>query len=298
MAILLISCGVGCLWLWRERIAYRSASTLDRPDLGNPDLRADATQLKRTVVVPMLDYPIAPGTNILWCATLQLAWDELCQLVGEDIQMEPESVFAAALNKKTVSRKDVDEATYVAVAGVADPTFVRELRERLQDKFGGAFVPELVPSPDNVLCAYGCLFVNLPFKWAFERLSFPLDFGGTQVSCFGIRQYMRTQENERLAATQIRIYDARGKDDFIVELKTRRGDHHLWLAKVPPLSTLSATIQSVQQRIATSQPDDLEMEKDLMVPLLDFDIQRDYPELTGNLLPPRPRRFGTLQSMD
>src|SRR5689334_21619046 len=46
----------------------------------------DASKLQKTIVSPHLEEPIAPGTNVLWCGTFQLAWNEACRLIGGDIQ--------------------------------------------------------------------------------------------------------------------------------------------------------------------------------------------------------------------
>jgi hypothetical protein len=50
-------------------------------------------------------------TNVLWCATAQIAWNELCTLIGEDIRMEREDPMVAILNKKAVDRGDLDDKT-------------------------------------------------------------------------------------------------------------------------------------------------------------------------------------------
>lgn len=253
--------------------------------LGEPDLRADEKELKQTLVIPTLDFPITKGTNLVWCATFQIAWNKLCDLPGQPIPFESSNPVAQQLNKRSLTSADLDDSTYVAVAGSIADGIVDTIYDELEIKFDGAATPELAPPPgtqsNDWLAAYAYLFVNLPFEWAFERFESPLTFGGAEVQCFGIDRYLKSQRSEDLAAQQIAIFDARGGDDFIVELETQQAGHHLYLAKVPPQATLGATVEAVQQRIATTTPESLTQKHNFMVPLLNFDILRNYNELTG-----------------
>jgi len=56
-----------CLLTWKmiERYTFSHAAIA-----GPPALSTSADNLKRTVVVSMLDVPIRPGSNLLWCAPL------------------------------------------------------------------------------------------------------------------------------------------------------------------------------------------------------------------------------------
>jgi hypothetical protein len=256
--------------------------------MGGPAVRAHAREMKRTVVVPVLDQAISAGKNIVWCATFQLTWNEACDLIGEDIQMDAQDPIVDSLNEKSVSGTDMDEKTYVAVAGVAGDGTLERVPSLLREKFGRAASPELLPAPgalpSNSLVAYAYLFANLPFEWPFERLDRPLRFGASSVKSFGLNGYDRYQRSEARAAGQILIHDARSEDDFIVELATRRTDHHLYLAKVPPSTTLEETVRAVQKRVAESAPDNLENGQRFIVPIVNFDILRDYDELTGKPL--------------
>lgn len=266
---------------------------------GPPAVKRRAEELKQTVVTPHLEFPLSKGKNVLWCATFQVAWNELSALAGGGIHMHDEDPAVAALNRKAVSRTDLDEKTYVAVTGIAGDGVLASAWEDLDQKFGGAASPDLLPSPGSLpegwAVLYSYLFANLPFEWAFERFEHPLRFGEAGVECFGIRQYLEDQENELKAASQLQVYDCRGEHDFIVELKTRMEDHRLFLAKVPPLATMAETIRSVQQRVASSRPVPLREEMNFEVPVLDFDVIRDYTELTGKTLDVQNRRLSGQQ---
>ena len=53
-------------------------------------LKADARELKNTVVTAHLEERIVPGKNVLWCSTFQLAWNEGCRNAGGDIRLDVE----------------------------------------------------------------------------------------------------------------------------------------------------------------------------------------------------------------
>ncbi len=263
--------------------------------MGPPDLCVNAEDLKNTDAFATLEQTISKGTNLIWCATMQIAWNKLCDLVGEDILFDTSNVLAEALNKKSVTHHDLDDATYIAIAGADGVKTRKEIDEALQAKFNGAASSELLPKPVNDLIAYSYLFVNLPFEWTFERRKTPFVFQGKKVKSFGINEYEQGDLKEIRAAGQILVYDAQSEDDFIVELKTRKTKHHLIIAKVPAESTLERTITSVQQRIAANKPDELGANKSLIVPILNFKILREFQELTGKPLMVKNKQYNGRQ---
>ena len=259
--------------------------------MGPPDLNVNAEDLKNTEVFASFNHPISKGTNLIWCATMQMAWDELCGLIGEDILFDTSNMVAEALNKKRVAPHDLDDETYIAIAGVNGIKTIQKIDEALRAKFGDAATPELLSDSVNDLIAYSYFFVNLPFEWTFERRKTPFVFQGKKIKSFGINEYEQGDLEEIRAAGQILVYDAQGEDDFIVELKTRKTNHHLILAKVPPESTLVQTITSVQQRIAVAKSDELGVKKSFIVPILNFKILKEYQELTGKALKVKNKQY-------
>jgi len=248
------------------------------------DLSVNTSELTATRVASTLDTPIAPGTNLIWCASFQLAWNELSDFIGHEIHMQQEDPSVAKLNRKSVTKENVDKDTYVAGAGEFNPDFLDGLNKHLEDRFGSGAFPEETWQGDwatNSLAAFGYISVNLPFRYIFERLNdYPIILGTNAVQGFGISGYSATFKEKRRAASQVSIYDAKSENDFIIELKTRKANHHLILAKVPPHATLQETIQSVNQRIAQSTAQILKAHQELNIPILNFDLLTDYDELT------------------
>jgi hypothetical protein len=247
---------------------------------GEPDLKADANELKHTIVTPHLEQSIASGTNVLWCNTFQLAWNEFCDLTGGPIVMESPPPIVPILNKRAASKEDLDEASYVAMAGLASEGIYRKIRKELKEKFKGQASPDLLDAtPEMAWVAYAYLFKELPFRWAFTRWHENLMFEGYRVDSFGIDQLLDIQRDEVRMASQVDILDHKNNDDLIIELKTQAEDDRLILAKIPPETTLAETISAVEKRIQEAKPTKMERMADLVVPVLNFDIFREYPEL-------------------
>ena len=256
--------------------------------VGPAAVKANADQLPGTVVTPHLECEIAPGKNVLWCATFQIAWNELCDLLGGPIQGSVARVTVSILNKRAVTRRDLDEASYVAMAGyiTRDTNDIRQkiIRE-LDHKFKGTASPELLrvldSAPTGFWASYAYLFKELPFERAFERMRRSLMFADREVESFGIKQLLDEDKDEVKAANQVLVYDYKSVDDFIVELKTQSKSDRLILAKIPPGRTLADMVAAVWTRLQQSTPGSMPRHADLFIPVIDFDVLRHYHELAG-----------------
>lgn len=255
---------------------------------GEAPLKANVSTLARTVVSPTLETPIAGGTNVIWCGTMQLAWNELRALVGEEIRMAKQDAVVASLNNATFAKADVDPDTCVVAAARADDRALRGLRNQVARAFKGAVTPELIPDPaslpQNAFVLYAALFVNLPFEHAFNRLEQPFLFCGENVAAFGTKGRFGDPRQESKVRAQVSLCDFRGADDFVVALRTKRTSHQLILAKIPPSGTLADTARAVLARMPGQPPSRPLEYKDLIVPIADYDLTRTYPELVGRPL--------------
>jgi hypothetical protein len=250
---------------------------------------SDASAFKQTVVAPSLEAQIVRGTNLLWCGTFQLAWNEACRLTGGDLQFERGHPIISAFNKHTFTKESLDESSYVAMAGFEKDNIHDKIGKAIAEKFHGSFKTRFMPDPTLTprpvdFVAYACLYKNLSFPMPFERLDETLTFGGTMVSAFGMGRYKASLEK---IYPQVLVLDYQSEDDFVIELKTKSDGDRLILAKLEPQSNLSDTVTSVlgrisQGRIETAATNDL-----LLVPRIKLDITREYHELEGLILIPK-----------
>jgi hypothetical protein len=273
-------------------VAWAEAPVISHDDSFSKQglLKADVSSLKDTQLVAHPDAPLAVGKNVLWCGTLQLAWNQAIDLVGEKLQFVAQPSQVDLLNREDFTSADLDAGSYVALADFERNNVEDKIRAALEKTFHGPASPELIPpkpthpGPDDFV-AYAYLYKNLVFADPFEENE-PLDFGGQQVKNFGF-----VQNRDRLhfdVFQQVEIYDYQSPDNFVIKLKTKSPGDELILAKVPPDSTLEATLAGVLKRVS---PDKLEIASkhdELAVPMLNFDLSGDFPALEGLVLKPGP----------
>ena len=107
--------------------------------------------------------PILKGTNVLWCGTFQLAWNAARSLINDDLRFEHALSLVDVLNKHSFSKSDLDEASYVAMAGFVRDGIHERIGLALKHKFGGLATPRFIPSksltlrPQDII-AYAYLF--------------------------------------------------------------------------------------------------------------------------------------------
>lgn len=253
---------------------------------GQAFVEGNAVDLVGTVVTPCLGQEIQPGESVVWCNTFQLAWNELCDFTGGPVGMAGAPQMVEFLNEQQATKADLNETSYVAMAGLVEDGIEQRIRQELDRKFHGQADPELLDStPLEGWVMYAYLFRDFPFRWAFDRFRGGLHFAGQQVDCFGIGQFLGAVEpNEAKMATQVTVLAYRSNDDLVVELKTKVEGERLILAKLQPAASLAATIQLVETRIAEGTPTGIQETEDLFVPVLDFELLQNYGELCGHEL--------------
>src|SRR5262245_37556059 len=102
--IVIALAGVG-IYLW---VSSREASILDQPTTWT-----ESTDLKTTQIVSSVDTPIKPGQSWIWCATFQLAWDQMCDKVnGSAITLEGAEDESQRLNNSTFDSKNLVKGSY------------------------------------------------------------------------------------------------------------------------------------------------------------------------------------------
>ncbi|GEM_PF-605545 len=293
----------------RERAMAKDQSLPppQEPPAEIPVIMLDASEAIGTIVTPHMEVPIDPNTNVMWCSTFQLAWNEMCTLAGGPLQIVNAPPMVGVLNKRTATRADLDEASYLAMAGVG-PATIEKINKELARKFPGtplARVPADIARNvgEGYWIAYSCLLKDLLFDEPFERSSLPMRFVDANVVTFGVTPYegddvpspddaaeakkagpnSQLQHRAKLNA-QVLIHDFKDSNDFIVELLTKSKDDRLILAKVKPGSTLSETIDMVLKRVGSSKPANMANEDSLKVPIINVDISKRYEQLIGKTL--------------
>jgi hypothetical protein len=234
--------------------------------------------LKETVFSARFDEPMNPRKNLLWCATFQLAWDAFGR--GADIKLDGSPELERSLNRHLVSASDIDEASYIAMAGFGRDKILDRVRAALKEKFGatGSLLPSNVRDID--ILAYAYLYKNLEFATPFKELE-PRAWGNEIVKVFGITNEGDARVN-RERRKQVKVLHYASDADFVIELLTQSGDDRLILARRPPARTLQETVTAVLQTLGPAS--DTNDDEPLIVPQADFDLTHRFSELEGRRL--------------
>ncbi len=268
---------------------------LRRPPAWHPGVLVDSTRLTRTTITAHPDSPIPPGSNLVYCASFQLAWNECRDAIRADIRLEGQPPTADLLNRASVHKEDVPEESCVAGAGLVGKGIVDRLNRELQARFG-AGAPRIPERSDpDALLAYAFLQRRLPFRHAFECLDEPVRFraasGPVPVRAFGLSSYTEgnTLDERRARQVEILAYDCKRRD-CIVRLITTTNDEMV-LARVPPRATLTQTVRWIEEQTRArpaakgtwvgdvySGPLDGDYDT-LRIPLLDLRVQHAYRDL-------------------
>jgi hypothetical protein len=177
--------------------------------VGDFPAEVDAKELRVTDVSPTTEGRIVPGRNYLYCASAQLAWDELRGKAGAaGPQLEGNPEMAAALNRAPFPRTALAERSYVARMGLVREGIQDAIRKEMAKKFPG-IEPSLKPfdNPEGVV-AYAFLQKNLPFLVDFEAPDEPLTFharaGDVPVRCFGIKEFAPKKDSSTIGPGRLK----------------------------------------------------------------------------------------------
>lgn len=234
-------------------------------------------QLPLSRIVPTLDADHEKGRNLMYCATVQLAWNELMGLLDGPLELENNPPAAAKLNNQNFKREMLDKESYYVFAGTGADAPQR-MADELKTKFGGAASPKLLPvslAPKEFV-AYSYLQKNLQFGVPLFAYPNGFVFSGGNVKTFGIA--VDNIGRGRMLHC-VKIHDYANKDDFVVELLCKSPDDSILIAKTTPGKTLQKTAEDVLQRLQKTNRNTLEVAEDLRIPTFNFEVVKNYGDL-------------------
>jgi hypothetical protein len=266
--------------------------TFDLANVEGEPQQIESSQLKGTIITPHMEQKIPKEKNVLYCSTMQLAWNALADdIIKERIRLEGNPPVVKAMNKRLSSRKDLSEESYVAMAEWLTEEFLQRLNKTLKEKFGDQAPPEVkepIPTGPPMFLAYAYLFKNLVFNKPFELLPDELLFiSGSQylddyAIAFGI-DYYKDEEKYREMGKQVKVVEYLDDNHFIIELQSKSENDQILLAKVKPGNTLLETIEEAEKKAKggySAQPH-LRKGETLRIPVLNFYVKHSFSELSG-----------------
>lgn len=251
------------------------------------------TPIAHTEVSARLEQPLTDGTNVLFCSTFQLAWNELQNKFGGNVRLEGEPPLALALERPGPKVNEVDAASCVVGGGVG-AEFLGKIGRELRQKFGERddfMLPERL-APDAVL-AYAYLSKDLEFAtpFAVNRAAGIMFRNGARVAHFGF--WAEGDEKVRAQrAKQIVVHHHHDNGEFVLELLTKATEDRLIIARIARGATLLDTVDTALTH-ANQKPGffarirgktEIDAGEVVRIPIIQVDLIRSYVELTGRKL--------------
>ena len=277
MAVLLVFAVVSCK---KSEGPNNGTKTVSQEDISIFGPAVSSQTLKNTVVTAIPAITIEKGKNIIYCSTLQMAWDELKdKVVKEDIRLEPGDAVADSLNKMGFWKHNLVEKEYVARAGFIKDGVVKSINDELKSKFSDqkkTFDPGQVDGNDVI--AYSFLFKDLKFKEKFSPMELPISFGDqkTKISAFGI---LYSTWDLQDVAEQVSIHDYVNDYNFIIKIQPESKEDEIVLAKITPAKDFADTWKDVNGRIKKGKADKMVGKDWLAIPVMRFNIKHNYTNL-------------------
>jgi hypothetical protein len=98
----------------------------------------DDSKMEKTIMSPYMERQIINGTNLLYCSTFQLCWNEMKNFMNGKIDLSGNPDMVTFLNKSLSTKNDISEKSYVAVAGFKKDNIEDTINTQLKSKFDNA----------------------------------------------------------------------------------------------------------------------------------------------------------------
>jgi hypothetical protein len=219
----------------------------------------DSKDLQATVIIPTLDAPLPEHQNVVWCGTMQLAWNRLgTDLLHGPPDLEGADAVVKRLNAAPLRDDDLAPQSFFATAGYVKDGIIDQIQKGMQSQFQREVRLES-PKEADAIIAYSYLQSHIAFSIPFfendESLTFTDSSGKeTVVSSFGIRQKDEYAYRELRDQVEVIYIGGNGGNlmrpsEFILDLCHSSTPNQLIVACVAPRPTLAETIEDVNQRI-------------------------------------------------
>jgi hypothetical protein len=274
LAVVFAALGYG-IWIWSQRPSI---------DPG-PVSWTNSSEIKATQIVPSIDTPIQPGHSWIWCATFQLAWDQLCEKVnGEAINLEGGEEVAKRLNNSKFDSKHLVSRSYYVKAGISKAGIADTIRQDMARQFPSHQVPPL--ENGNAAIAYAYLQANLKFSIPYmpDEMQF-FDSNGmkSKVRAFGFSRDRRIKG--RWPGEQLEVLfgadSARRMGSFAIDLDKTSSPHQIILASIEPQESLAAAWKHVWDSMKNKEdrPREFDDLDEIMVPKMNWGINHHFSEV-------------------
>lgn len=229
-------------------------------------------ELKRTKICPNINGEISADTNIVYCASFQIAWNNLKDsVIGEKIKLKNPPDFIDFINN--YDTKNIIDSNYLFVkSGFAKDDILTKINKELIQRFGKEInLPYSLNKTDIITFAY--LKKNIQFLipiYDYFGLKHSLIFNKKEVKFFGLKLGKSTGQC---------LHDYKNDNDFIYQIFSKDSLDEIYFAKVNPLISLDKTYESVIERINKKNISYLTYSDQVKIPYIDLNIIQRFDDL-------------------
>lgn len=254
--------------------------------------------LNETVIVPTLDTPIPPGKSAIWCASFQIAWNQLKDKVAEGpVQVENAQPIADRLNASNVSGNDLPHGSYYANAGWIENDIVATIQRDMQQRFPNVPKPSFeIPQGSGNLIAVANAYLESMMNF---DLPFIDDEGGmafkdssnrtTRVAAFGIPSRAHSIPAEVRRQVTV-LYRPPGNEhdwdpdmsEFIIDPSGTNSAVRMIFAAIAAQPTLGEMVSDVQEKTTLGAKSTGIGNSAMLIPNMDWRVQHRFAELVGH----------------
>lgn len=229
-----------------------SAQSFDNP----------VSEMGLTRFIPTLEHTIAEDSNVVYCATLPLAWDRVRTTIGSPLQIPDNARDLRLLN---------DSRSYL--------NLLKSYEYQVNTDISGSLI--------NVQAQFK---LSLPFFTELRTFQDRLAFKGEKVESFGV-----AGDDQYDQKKQMKILYYENNDHFIIKLIPSNSDHEIILYMPNTrFNTMADAVAKVNDLIAIGQQEKLENSHRwkyqfedagdiVIIPKIQFDLSTHFSALEGNV---------------
>ncbi|MFC2102390.1 hypothetical protein ACFLS7_05300 [Bacteroidota bacterium] len=253
--------------------------------LGNPFANSSQPD-KETVILSCLSQPAYQNQNLLYSPAFKASWTMLKEdVLGADIRLHQPGQTLFCLNRNPFNPPHNQE--WLALSGYIQHGIIDQIQKSLQAEFGitDPDLDQFRGEREGIVC-YSYLQTSVTFKYPFP--SFEWKFSEEEktvpVACFGLPKVGEGPDPAEKIRRQVRLFDYRSDDDFILQIPDADSAKEIILAKVPFQENLQSTVANVSGRVQSGYQDELTLLDELMIPKINLSAVQHYAELEGKYL--------------
>jgi len=247
------------------------------------------------IVTPILDTEIDKDKNLIYCSTIQMAWNELSNnQLKQTLEIETPPHYLKKLNSLLKQKPLVSHDAYLVLAGIADSLTSKKIETALKNKFKGKLSDEEASFNFNITSGYAyavsVLFKDLLFNKEYEIIEkHKIKFKDKEVfvEAFGIVE--TDFDTRRGLSDQFEVFHENDKitslsteELFVIKLKTKSESDEVIVSNCKPEETLEKTYKKLNDYISLPEKRHiLSHDAKLKIPKINFDITNNFKKMTN-----------------